>query len=243
MSRPEDTSGGREASAGETLPSNEAVFAASPGTASASYPPIQPTVAGAYSHGWTVFKDRFWRLLLLCAVTWAVSAVGGAVLQRTGAASGLLWLLFEFLVVTPLGFGLAWSFLRAARGSRPQVDNLWTVFRRNYVGGVLAGALLGIAIVIGLVLFVIPGIILAVRLAFVPFLVADEGLGTLDALRASWRRTSGHSWTLVGVGVLGILACAVGLLLLVVGVIPASILVYLAFASLYAAVSPRSSAV
>ncbi len=230
---------GRVTPPSETLASNVATFASPALTSAADRPPIEPTVRGAYARAWAVFKRRFWWLLLMVIIAWVVSAAASGLVNGTGRLAGLLWFLLEFLVVTPLGFGVARAFLRAVRGSRPELADLLIVFRRNYVGGVLAGLLLGLAIVIGFALLVIPGLVLAVRLAFVPFLVADEGLGAIAALRASWRLTSGYSWTLVGAGLLGVALAIVGLILLVVGVIPASILVYLAFASLYAAINQR----
>ena len=167
---------------------------------------------------------------------------GAVILGRLGDAGGLLSFLYQFLVVRPIIFGAAYAWLRAARGSKPEVNDLFLPFRRNYLGTVIAGLLWQLAIGIGLVLFIIPGLILAVRLAFVPFLVVDEGLGALEALSESWRRTSGYSWTIVGAWLVGIVAVFVGLLLLVIGSIPATMLVYLAFASLYAAATARQRA-
>jgi uncharacterized membrane protein len=219
-----------------SLASNVATFG---GPAALASPPIEPTVGGAYAHGWRVLKRCFWRLLLIGAVAWLISAAGSAALNRVGTAGGLLSFVFQFLVITPLSYGVAWAFLRAARGEQPALADQFVVFRKNYAGAVLAGFLSTLAILIGFVLLVVPGIVLAVRLAFVPFVVVDAGQGGLDALRASWRRTSGYSWRVLGVSVLGIVAAIVGLLLLVIGVIPASILVYLAFASLYVAITAR----
>jgi membrane-anchored glycerophosphoryl diester phosphodiesterase (GDPDase) len=87
----------------------------------------------------------------------------------------------------------------------------------------------------------VPGIILSVRLSFVPFLVIDEGRGPVEALLESWRRTSGYGWTIFGAFLLGIVIFLVGLIILIVGSIPATMLIYLAFASLYAGVTARQS--
>ena len=75
-----------------------------------------------------------------------------------------------------------------------------------------------IAVAIGFLLLVVPGIILAIGLSFVPYLVVDRGLGPIEALKESWRITKGHKWqllllllALVGINLLGVLALIVGI--------------------------------
>ncbi len=92
-------------------------------------------------------------------------------------------------------------------------------------------------LVVGFILLIVPGIILAVRLSFVPFLVIDEGRGPVEALIESWSRTSGYSWTILGAALQAVIIVIVGFIILIVGSIPATMLVYLAFASLYAAIT------
>jgi uncharacterized membrane protein len=45
---------------------------------------------------------------------------------------------------------------------------------------------------IGLVLFIIPGLILSVMFSLVPYLILDEKMGALEAVKASMQRTKGH---------------------------------------------------
>ena len=78
--------------------------------------------------------------------------------------------------------------------------------------------LLVVAIVgIGLVLFVVPGIIFACRLAFVRYLVMDKGLDPVAAIEKSWIMTRGHGWRIFGMYLLAIVMFFFGLLLLIVG--------------------------
>ena len=64
----------------------------------------------------------------------------------------------------------------------------------------------------------VPGIIIAMGLAFVPYLVVERGLGPIDAIKESWRITKGHKWqlfllvlALLGINLLGLLALVVGI--------------------------------
>jgi uncharacterized membrane protein len=165
-----------------------------------------------------------------------VTFVAEAILGRiAGALQGV----YQILVAAPLAYGAAYAFLRAARGERPEIGDLFVPFQRNWLQAVLANLIVTVAVVIGFILLVIPGIYLAVKLSCVPFIVIDEGRDAMDAIQESWRRTDGYFWTLLGAGLLGIVIVVVGLILLVIGSIPATMLVYLAFATLYAAITDR----
>ena len=85
-------------------------------------------------------------------------------------------------------------------------------------------------------LFSIPCLVVGMRLALTPFLICDEELGAIDAIKASWMRTSGHMGTLFGICLLGVPVLLLGLACLIVGVIPAAVWIELAFASFYVSV-------
>jgi uncharacterized membrane protein len=84
---------------------------------------------------------------------------------------------------------------------------------------------------------IVPGIILACRLAFVSYLVVDRKMETIPALKESWRLTRGHANKVFLMGLLAIPIVIAGLICLVVGIIPAVMWIHAAFASLYYAVS------
>jgi hypothetical protein len=199
---------------------------------------IEPSIGGAFSHAWTILKEDFWRLLLIGFIAWLL---GGAVASLLGRNNSFVTTLYQVLVGTPVTFGAAYVWLRAVRGINPEIADLFVPFQRYYVNTVLAGLLLTVVIAVGFILLIIPGIILSVRLCFVPFLVVDEGLGPVQALQESWNRTSGFSWTLFFAGIVALLILFVGFLIFIIGSIPALMLDYLAFASLYAAITSRKA--
>ena len=202
---------------------------------------IQPTVEGAYSHAWEILKTDFWSLLLIGFIAWLLGIAIESGLSRGGGGTGLLGSLYHVLIGGPINYGAAYAWLRAVRGEKPEVGDLFVPFQRHWVAAVIANLLVTIIIIVGLVLLIVPGIFLAVRLSFVPFLVVDEGKGPVDALTESFSRTAGYGWTIFGAFLLGVLIIIVGFILLIVGSIPATMLVYLAFASLYAAITARKS--
>lgn len=120
-----------------------------------------------------------------------------------------------------------------------------------------AALFIGIAVVIGdAAVWVLVGLLvlalmlgafaafafLAVRFAFVPYLVVDEGLGPITALQESWRRTGRHVWTLLGAGLLSIPIVVGGFMLFLVGVIPALMWLGLTHATLFASITAEESA-
>lgn len=55
----------------------------------------------------------------------------------------------------------------------------------------------------GTLFFIIPGIFLAVRLAFAPYLMIDRNLGPLEAMQESWNLVSGFSWQILLINLAG----------------------------------------
>ena len=75
----------------------------------------------------------------------------------------------------------------------------------------------GLIVAIGTILFIIPGIWLAVRLWYAPLLAATQGATFGEAIKGSWQITRGHFWelflmglTMIGISILGVCACFVG---------------------------------
>ena len=81
-----------------------------------------------------------------------------------------------------------------------------------------------------------PGIIFACKLAFVPYLVIDQKMDAVQAIKESWRLTNGYATKVFLIGLLSIPIHILGLICCGVGVIPAAMWVELTFASLYYAV-------
>ena len=77
----------------------------------------------------------------------------------------------------------------------------------------------------------------ATRLVFVGFLVVDERMDAIEAVRESWRRTDGFGGRIFVLWLLAIPISAAGLLLLGVGIVPALMWIHLAFAMLFVGVT------
>jgi hypothetical protein len=183
------------------------------------------------------------------------------VFSAFGATTTFAWHLqvvssiLDVFFFTPLLYGLLFLFLRAASGRRVDLPDLFLGFKRHYPQVLLASVLWWL--IFSLVPFVtnwIPGsldalattltvfwaivaIVLVCRLVFVPFLLIDKQLPATEAFATSWSWSRGHALENFLIFLLGIPIVIGGLIVFIVGVIPAIMWIVTAIASQYYAVS------
>jgi uncharacterized membrane protein len=142
---------------------------------------------------------------------------------------------YGILVMAPITYGSYWVFLKAARKESFKAHEIFYAFQ-NIGNIILANILVWAIIGIGLVLLIVPGIIFACRLAFVPYLVMDGKIEAVESISKSWEMTKGYSWTIFAMGIASFFIALAGLICLGVGIFPAVIWIECAFATLYWAV-------
>ncbi len=225
----------------ENLP--EARFCASCGAPlpGASQPAVPIGVGASYSWAWGRLWKNFAMLLVVGIIYVLISSVSwvfdrGQAITGIGFLFGLLTVAYSVLLVNPLGYGVSYAYLKGARDETINVGDMFAVFR-NYWNAVGASLLVAIIVVAGVILLIVPGIIFACKLAFVPYLVVDRKMDAISAIKESWRMTNGHAWTVFLMGLLAIPIFIAGIIALGVGVIISIMWISLAFASLYYAVS------
>ncbi len=204
-----------------------------------------PSPGNAYSHGWKILKENFLELLLIIFIMAVIETPLGyfnrEIIEFTSYGyegniynnfySTFYWL----LVVTPFEFGATFLFLQAVRSEKFEIRTIISPYNRFF--DVIFAQILVIGIVvIGIVMLIIPGIIFAIRLIFVPYLVMDKGLDAVGAVKASWKMTSGYGWKIFGMAILAFFILIGGLIVFGVGILVSIIWISAAFASLYYAV-------
>lgn len=197
-----------------------------------------PGVVSSYKNAWRQLWKNILELFLILIISWVIGLPAGA--GRFGGAGavllGILALPYGILIVGPIGQGVAFAYLKAARGDELQVKDIFEVFH-NYWNAVLASLLVGAIVSVGFALLIVPGIVFACKLAFTPHLVVDRKMAVIAAVKESWRMTGGHAWKVFLIGLLAIPICIAGVICFGVGIIVAIMWVGLALASLYHAVS------
>lgn len=208
-----------------------------------------PTIGGAFGFGWQQFKKHFLHLFLIAIVigilifpsafTWHIddshNITAGLVLLQ------LLAFAYWMLLFPIFDFGADLLYLRAVRDEPIDIKEMFKGFDR-YLNIILANLLTASIIILGLIFLIIPGIIFACRLVFVPYLVMDRHLDPVKAVEKSWHMTRHHAWTIFGMGLLSILITILGIALLFVGIYPALMWISASFASLYYAIDQEEKA-
>jgi uncharacterized membrane protein len=113
---------------------------------------------------------------------------------------------------------------------------------KNYWNAVWSFLLVFVIVFVGFILLIVPGIIFACKLAFVPYLVVDRKMSVMKAIDESWHMTNGYAGKVFLLCLLGIPIVIAGFICLVVGVIISVMWIQTAMASLYHAVSTQREA-
>lgn len=106
--------------------------------------------------------------------------------------------------------------LDIANGQPVQIGSFFTP--RNVVNVIIASVLSSIIVGIGVLLCIVPGVIATILLLFTTAVVVDRNVSGVEGLRTSFAIAKANfgptalTWlTTIGVGILGVLACLVGL--------------------------------
>jgi uncharacterized membrane protein len=145
-------------------------------------------------------------------------------------------MLYALLLAPVFVYGSDMIFVQSVRGNKPDFEYLVKGFTENYFHIILASLLVTALVVLGFFVLIIPGIIIACRLVFTSYIVMDKKLDPIEAVEMSWRLTRGHGWRIFLMGFVSFFVLLFGLLLLIVGIIPAIMWVSSSFATLYESV-------
>ena len=203
---------------------------------------FRPDAGQSYSIGWKVLKAYFVELIVVAIIYSILSGPTGIVQWRVDSFEWFLLPLIMFgitygiFVAGPIGYGASWVFLKAVRGERVEIRDVFAVFQKNYWNAVIAKVVVSVIVALGLVMLLVPGIIFACRLAFVPYLVVDREMDVMDALRVSWDMTRGYGLQIFLMGFLAFWIMIGGILCFFVGVFISIMWISASFAAIYHAV-------
>ena len=180
----------------------------------------QFSIEEAVKFGWQTTKTNFKFLIKIILIimaayiltSWVSNALEDAPVLNV-VASILFWVLHIVLDI-----GLVKIALKLTADQKPELADLFNHYPLfwKYLGGAI---LSGLIILGGLILLIVPGIYFAVKLQFVTYLIIDQGLGPIDAIKKSWEITGGNFWNLFLFGLVIVLINVLGFLALVVGLL------------------------
>lgn len=197
------------------------------------------SVFNTFSKAWDLAFSDFWPFFAVILLVGIIDFVSSVFSSGNNFHIGLfvISMVLGFFISRPIKMSSDWVFLKAARKDDYEILDMFSVFKRNYWNAVGASFLSLLFVGLGLILLIIPGIIIGIRLVFVPYLVIDKKLGAMAAIKASWEMSRGYSWKIFGMSLLSILIAIAGILVLIVGVLVSAVWISSAFAVLYNSIS------
>ena len=206
------------------------------------------TVGSAVRYGWETFKRRPWFFVGASVVILVAYMIVGGISSGIDAAIGatpedpsLIGGLVNLALSTFIGMGVV-AFYLAAHDNPDTVELSALWHPQPFWTFLGVSILVGLAIGIGFVLLIVPGIIATLLFMFATFIVIDRGLGPIAAMKESMRIGSGHRWTLLGLIAVLLLIALLGAVALFVGLLVAMPVSTLAFVHAYRVLSNRAGA-
>lgn len=167
-------------------------------------------------------KDKWMDAAIVALVYFVISegidfAVSSFLATETGFVFQLIWL----LACAPLTWAFGVMFLDFIRGGELKVGKLFDGYKDSLRLS-LAFFLYLLVVLVGVIFFIVPGIIFAMMFAQVPYILRDdENIGVIDALKKSANMMKGHKMQLfllylsfIGWAILAILTLGIGYLFL-----------------------------
>lgn len=141
-------------------------------------------------------KDNsYWKMTLIVFICFIIAGFGNWVSNEfSGGTREIINLLYEILLAYPVSISVVYVAYKIARNKECSIKNLG-YFTKIYGKTVGLKILLNVFIVIGFILFIIPGVIVSLRLSQAEFiLVDDNSKGVIQCLKESNQMMKGHCW-------------------------------------------------
>ncbi|PCJ80063.1 MAG: hypothetical protein COA49_09925 [Bacteroidetes bacterium] len=180
------------------------------------------SISNIVSEAWTLFKEHASSIIVILLVylvtTASISIIGAAIMGDS------IFITFIFQIIqSVIGIILALGFnrilLNIINGQSYEVKTLFSQTNSSLVLHTIIGSVvMSIAIIVGLIFLIIPGLYIAFRLQFFNYaLLEQETPNFSDAIKTSWDMTRGHVLNLVGIAIVSVIIVIGGVLALIVG--------------------------
>ncbi len=182
------------------------------------------SIKEAVKLGFKVAKKNILFFLGIFVITIFISSIGNS-LQSNLEEQMLLFTLVSLIfwvISIILDMGILRINLKFIDSKKPKYKDLFVLNWKAILNYILSSILVGLIVLIGFILLIVPGIILAIRLQYSGYLIVDKNLGAIEAIKKSWKITKGNAWHLfafslaiIGINIIGLLALVIGLLVTV----------------------------
>jgi uncharacterized membrane protein len=146
--------------------------------------------------------------LIAGAITIMITILGGYLINEDWGGNFL-----SLLITPPIAVGLALFFINVHDGNKLEIKTIFNPFKEVWTNSVLAYLMMIVIVIIGTILFIIPGIIATLMFSQIFYIIAeDKEIDPYNALVKSKQMMEGNKWKLFKI-LLRILLLAIGCIL------------------------------
>jgi len=175
----------------------------------------QVKIKEAFSYGWETMLKNFWTFVLAMIITFFVAFFANWLEKLSaGIFDIVLWVIYYIL----MGFISAFIVKIALNifEKRNAFEKIGEIFPK-LIRYVIASLLYSIIVMIGFILFIIPGFIFMIKYQYVLYLIIDKNLAIGEAFRKSNELASGVQWPLFYFFILSMIVSGIGFLCFGIG--------------------------
>ncbi len=184
------------------------------------------TIKGVLKESYGIIKPKLWTVIGQFALIFLVYIVLVSGLKHSSFLSTIVGLIYAFVATV---FSL--SYAQKGSFSFEDITRALTLKRFCYFVG--AAILFYAAVIGGMILLIVPGIIFAVMMYFYKYIVVERELAPIEALKESIRITKGYRSKLFGFALVAALIMILGFVCLFVGALFTMPLILIANALIY----------
>lgn len=183
---------------------------------------------------WQRTKTQIWVLSGLIIGMSIISFTLGAFAMpiQQSVVGAIVINLITCVISSIFALGYMKNIFQALDGEEPQFS-AYGQQARKIITYLVANILMAIIVTLGICLFIIPGIYLALRLQFYAALIVEEDAGIIESLQRSWEITRGQGMSLFMLMLAMIGIAILGCILLGIGIFVAMPLIYMMYAYVF----------
>lgn len=175
----------------------------------------------AIKFGFKVAKANI-TFFLAVGVIWAAITIISQAIQTSLSSenqfvASFLVSIVMWIINSIISMGVIFILLKFVDNKKPKIKEIY--YTKNLFNFILASIIRTLIIIVGFILFIIPGIIFSIKLQYSEYLIVDKGKDAVDSLKGSWEMTKGVKWNLFLFGILLALINILGFLALLVGLL------------------------
>lgn len=110
----------------------------------------------------------------------------------------ILFTILDIAIYPLYSIGVVYYIASVISGQNINIKKLWRLGVKFWLSYLIMSILVGVCVIFGFVLLIIPGIIIAVRYAFTEFDLLLNQSKPLDAMGNSWHATKEYMWVILG---------------------------------------------